>query len=375
MHDANAYALNHDSAGLRLDLYGELTPRQARALLAELEPQLRQLPAAVDLNIELKHLNPRHSTALAVVLQLSDTCRQHRRNCHWHNASAAVDKLLHQAVSSSQAGSKPATVRLPEQVGRAAFELLADIKIILGFVGHIVHALGLAICCPKHVRWRDFASHINHHGADALPIVSLISFLMGLILGFQAAVQLRVFGADIFVADLVGLSITKELGPLMVAMISTGRAGSAFAAELGTMRVNEEVDALVTMGLEPVRFLVVPKVLALMIVMPLLTVFGNACGIAGGAVVGVFHLNIPMVGYWRQTVSAITPGNLLEGLIKSLVFAFLIAAVGCLRGLRTDGGAEQVGRSTTSAVVSGIFLIVVFDALLTYIFTTIGLGV
>ena len=245
---------------------------------------------------------------------------------------------------------------------------------IISYVGELVQALWQAALHPRQVRWRDTFTYMDRCGADALPIVTLICFLMGLILGFQSAIQMHTFGADIFVADLVGLSICKELGPLMVAMICTGRAGSSFAAEIGTMKVSEEIDALVTMGLDPNRFLVVPKLLALVVVMPMLAIFGDIAGVAGGFVVGMFQLNLPFIAYWNETVNAIGPWDVTEGLIKSGVFAFLIAAVGCNRGLRTEGGAQGVGGATTSAVVSGIFLVIVADAVMTLLFTRIGLG-
>jgi len=202
--------------------------------------------------------------------------------------------------------------------------------------------------------------------------VAMICFLMGLILGFQSAVQLHQFGADIFIVDFVGLTICVELGPLMVAMICTGRAGSAFAAEIGTMKVSEEVDALVTMGLDPCRFLTLPKVLALVAAMPLLTVFGDLTGIAGGFVVGMAKLDIPFVAYFARTARVISPWHMAQGLIKSVVFALLVGAVGCLRGLRTEGGAQGVGGATTSAVVTGIFLIVLADTALTMVFNVLG---
>jgi phospholipid/cholesterol/gamma-HCH transport system permease protein len=179
------------------------------------------------------------------------------------------------------------------------------------------------------------------------------------------------FGTDLYVADMVGLSIVKELGPLMVAMICTGRAGSAFAAEISTMKVSEEIDAMVTMGFKPSRFLIIPKLLALVLVMPVLTIFGNVVGIIGGMTVGVFSLGLPVITYFNRTVLIITPRCFTEGLIKSAVFAILIAAVGCLRGLEAKNDTHGVGSAATSAVVSGIFLVIVADTLLTFLFSRI----
>src|SRR5690606_13269371 len=190
----------------------------------------------------------------------------------------------------------------------------------------------------------------------------------GLITAFQAAVQLRQFGADIYVANLVGLSITRELGPLMTAIIAAGRSGAAFAAEIGTMKVSEEVDALAAMGLDRTRFLVTPKVLALVLMLPCLTMFANLVGIIGGLFVAVFQLDIPAVVYFRQMKAYMVWWDIGQGLVKSVVFAFLVAGVGCLRGFEATQGAESVGRITTSAIVAGIFAIICADAVFTVLF-------
>jgi phospholipid/cholesterol/gamma-HCH transport system permease protein len=225
-----------------------------------------------------------------------------------------------------------------------------------------------AIRQPHRVRWRETLLYIQRSGADGLPIVALISYLMGLITAFQAAVQLTQFGADIYVANLVGISIVRELGPLMTAIIAAGRSGAAFAAEIGTMKVADEVDALTTMGLDRTRFLVTPKVVALTFMLPCLTLFADLVGIVGGLTVGVFWLDLPLQVYMRQTRLAMTPWDVYSGLVKSVAFAILIAGVGCLRGFQARGGAESVGRITTSAIVAGIFSIIVADAVFTVLF-------
>ncbi|MBN1864054.1 MAG: ABC transporter permease, partial [Victivallales bacterium] len=219
------------------------------------------------------------------------------------------------------------------------------------------------------IRWRETFYYMDICGADALPIVSMICFLMGLILAFQGAVQLSKVGTDIYLADAVGLSIVKELGPLMVAMISTGRAGSAFAAEIGTMKVGEEVNALTTFGFVPSRFLFVPKFIAMIVTMPLLTVFGDFVGVLGGMAVGYFKLGIPILAYTNRTLHVLKPIHLTESLTKSIVFAAIITVVGCIRGFESDDDAQGVGRSATKAVVSSIFVIIIADAFLTYVFS------
>jgi phospholipid/cholesterol/gamma-HCH transport system permease protein len=190
---------------------------------------------------------------------------------------------------------------------------------------------------------------------------------MGVIMAFQGAISLRRFGADVFVANLVGLAMLRELGPLMTAIILAGRSGSAFAAELGTMKVREEIDALKTMGLDPVRFLVVTRVIAAVVMTPLLTVFADLLGLIGGALV-MRSFGVPMITFYRQVQYQVTYGSFVGGLVKSFVFGILVAAIGCLRGLQTNTGASAVGESTTRAVVSGIVLIVITDGIFSVVF-------
>src|SRR5436190_12480237 len=195
-------------------------------------------------------------------------------------------------------------------------------------------------------------------GADAVPIVVLINFLVGFVMAFQGAVQLKQFGANLFVADLVGLSITRELGPLMTAIIVCGRSGAAFAAELGTMKVSEEVDALRTMGIGPLRFLVLPRIIGLFLAMPILTLLGDLVGIAGGLLVGVISLDITITGYLNETRKALGIWDVFQGLVKCGFFGIAIGIVSCQQGLATSGGAEGVGRRTTAAVVTTLFSLI-----------------
>ncbi|MFP3928998.1 MAG: MlaE family ABC transporter permease, partial [Desulfobacteraceae bacterium] len=199
-------------------------------------------------------------------------------------------------------------------------------------------------------------------GVDALPIVGLISLLLGMILAFMSSVQLKQFGADIYVASLVSLAMVRELGPVMTAIIVAGRSGSAFAAEIGTMKVSEEVDALFTMGFDPTRFLVVPKMLAIAFMTPFLTLFADLFAIIGGLLVATTLLDLTINAYISETIRFLGVKDIIWTFIKSVSFAFLIAWIGCLRGFQVRGGADSVGRATTSAVVSSIFLIIVADS-------------
>lgn len=256
-----------------------------------------------------------------------------------------------------------------EHLGDLGLDVGKHLFSVINHTGDFAYEVFRAIRHPSKIRWRETLYYMDMCGADALPIVSVICFLMGLILGFQGALQLQKIGTDIFLADGVGLSIIKELGPLMVAMIATGRAGSAFAAEIGTMKVGEEISAMSTFGFVPSRFLFIPKLIAMMTVMPILTIFGDFIGITGGLAVGYFKLGIPITPYINRTIYALENIHLAESLAKSVVFAVLITVVGCVKGFESDEDAQGVGRAATSAVVTSIFLIVVADTLLTVLFS------
>jgi phospholipid/cholesterol/gamma-HCH transport system permease protein len=356
-------AVDSGAAGIRLRLTQAITAANAAETLEELRSSQSE---GEPLEVDIANIAKRDIYAIAVLGDLHD-----HGQVSWIGGDPAVVELLAPAANLEDSADD---ISLPEHVGRHTWDVIANIRDAVTFVGDLVYAVAQAFRHPLRIRWRDTVGYMLRCGADAVGIVLLICFLMGLILGFQAALQLHTFGADIMVADLVGLSITKELGPLMVAMICTGRAGSAFAAEIGTMKVSEEVDAMATMGLDVNRFLIFPKIFALFLVMPLLAIFGDIAGVFGGLLVGHFMLDLPVVAYWQQTVTVIGIWEVSEGLIKSGLFALLIAGVGCYRGLRTDGGAEGVGAATTSAVVSGIFLVIVADSFMTFLFTQLGLG-
>jgi len=253
------------------------------------------------------------------------------------------------------------------EIGRAALIVGRDLRLQIAFIGETSSALWFAITHPHRVRWKDVWYICEQVGVNALPIVALISFLLGIILAFQSAVPMRQFGAEIFVADLVGLSILRELGPLMTAILLAGRSGAAFAAEIGTMKVNEELNALTTMGLDPVRFLVVPRIIAALLMMPLLVIFSDLIGILGGALT-MISFNIPISAFLHEVDSLVDVKDLLAGLAKAPVFAILIAGIGCLRGLQTQTGASAVGISATRAVVSAIILLVVVDGIYAFVY-------
>jgi len=267
---------------------------------------------------------------------------------------------------------KPSPVSLPVEVGRGTWSLLGDLRSQVAFTGELLVHLARAVARPRSVRWGDALRVAEAAGVNALPIVSLMGFLIGLILAFQSAVPLKQFGAELFVADLVAISVVRELGPLMTAILLAGRSGSAFAAEIGTMKVNEEIDALTTMGLGPVRFLVLPRILAGIVVAPLLTLYFNLVSLVGAAVV-VMSFGYPFVTYVNQVHHALSIPALLSGLLKSFVFGIVIAGVGCQRGLSTGTGAIAVGVSTTRSVVAGILLTMVVDGVFSVVYYALGI--
>jgi len=287
------------------------------------------------------------------------------------NLAPRFAELLAQFDQTSLEDETPppraAPLRLTEQLGRAVLQLGADLRHQGNYVRHVTLCLLYELRHPSVVRWKEVLGVAEQMGVNGLPVVTLIAFLMGVVLAYQSAVPMRQFGAEIFVANLIGLSLLRELAPLMTTIVLAGRTGAAFAAEIGTMKVNEEIDALTTMALDPVRFLVVPRMIATLSVTPLLTIYAGVVGLIGGGLV-MLTFNIPLVTYFKQIVSVVSIGDFIGGLFKSAVFAFLVAAVGCLRGLETQGGPRAVGQAATRAVVSAIVLIVVFDGIFAVIF-------
>jgi len=264
----------------------------------------------------------------------------------------------------AKAYEKPEAIGVIEHIGRAAGQQLTYLGTMLGFLRNCGTALGRAIIGRGEVRWSEVLSVATEAGANAVPIVLLIGFLMGVIIAFEIGLVAQQFGAVIFVVNGVGVAMLRELGPLMTAIVFAGRTGAAFAAEIGTQKVNEEVNAILTFGLDPVYFLVLPRLLASMVVVPLLAVLADLVGLFGGALVLV-TFDISFLQFYNQLLGAVGAGDLLLGVFKASVFGLAIAAIGCQRGLNTGAGATSVGLSATSAVVTGIVWIVVIDGIFT----------
>ena len=258
-------------------------------------------------------------------------------------------------------------------LGAGAEEVFNESLDLVAFFGEFVLALGRVILRPRRFRWKPLLVHIEQTGINALPIVGLISFLVGVVLAYQGADQLRRFGAQIFTVNMVGVSVLREMGILLTAIVVAGRSGSAFTAQIGTMQVSEEVDALRTMGLDPMEVLAIPRVAALVISLPLLTFFADLMGLLGGGLMCVLLVDISFGQYLGLLNNAINATQFWVGMVKAPVFAILIALVGCFEGLRVSGSAESVGKMTTRAVVEGIFLVIIFDALFSVLFSILSI--
>ena len=267
----------------------------------------------------------------------------------------------------------PVKVGLLASIGQQAWRSLLGFSGMLAFIGESAVAFLRSLVQPRRIRWRPILHNLQTAGFEALPITGLLSFLMGLVIAYQGADQLQRFGANIFIADLVGLSMLRELSPLLTAIIVAGRSGSAYAAQIGTMKISEEIDALRTIGVGPQELLVQPKILALVIALPLLTVYADVAGVLGGMVMASSILDISYGVFLDRLEDALSLSSFLTGVSKAPVFAVIIALVGCFQGFQVSGSADSVGRQTTVSVVQSIFLVIVADALFSVIFNWLDL--
>ena len=257
-------------------------------------------------------------------------------------------------------------------LGNETMRLVSQMHAISHFVGDCILSVVRISRQPTRFRWNDFISEMQQCGAMALPIVSLVSFLIGVTLAYTGAVILRIFGGDIWVADLIGLSITREMAAVMTGVVLAGRTGAAYAAHIGNMKANEEIDALSTLGVSPMDFLVAPRLLALAIMTPLLALYANFLGILGGMVIAMSLLSIPPTAYWVEMLTIVDMSDVLTGLLKASTFGMIVGMSGCMRGLQAERSADGVGKAATSAVVTAILLMVVADALFAVLFNLLG---
>ena len=257
-------------------------------------------------------------------------------------------------------------------VGLATQDTLVKVRAISHFVGECVISTVRLVRSPRKFRWHDCFGEMQQCGAMALPIVSLVSLLVGVTLAYTGAIVLRQYGGDIYIADLIGLSMVREMGAVMTGVVLAGRTGAAFAATLGNMKANEEIDALETLGIPAVQFLVLPRLLALGLMMPLLSLYANALGIFGGLGVAYGLLSIPPTAFWVEMLTIVDLSDIVTGVIKATAFGLIIGLAGCLRGLQADRSAAGVGRAATSAVVTALLLMIVADAIFAVLFNVLG---
>lgn len=299
------------------------------------------------------------------------------RQVSLHGLRPEYEELLQRVEAVAE--TMPPSTPLPApgwlaELGRRAWQgAFLPTAGIIAFLGECSLALLRVIARPSRLRWRTILYNMQTAGFNALPITGLLSFLMGIVIAYQGAEQLRRYGANIFVADLVGLSMLRELSPLLTAIIVAGRSGSAYAAQIGTMKVTEEIDALRTIGVAPLELLVLPKILALMLALPLLTVFADVMGVVGGMIMAAAKLEVGFSAFIDRLREAISLSSYLIGIGKAPVFAAIIALVGCYQGFQVTGSAESVGRQTTISVVQGIFLVIVADALFSIVFSWLNI--
>ena len=350
-------------------MHDHLPPR------ATIEQELRSRPTARALAFDTRGVEDWDSGFVVFVRQALDVGGHLHLDTDFSGLPAGVRKLLDLAGAvperETRRGARP--VSLVARVGAAAVRAAGQTREMVTFLGSACVALGRFVRGRARLRRADLLVTIQEAGPEALGIVSLISFLVGVILAYVGAVQLRRFGAEIYVADLVGIAMARQMGAMMTGIIMAGRTGAAYAAQLGTMRVNEEIDAVQTMGISPVEFLVLPRMLGLIVMMPLLTVYADLVGILGGAIVSIGMLGIGFIPYWNRTWMAVDLSDIAVGLVSASVFGVLVAIAGCLRGMQSGRSSAAVGLAATSAVVTGIVLIVTADAILTVIYDALGL--
>ena len=343
---------------------------------ALVQRELESSPEARRVVLEAQELTSWDSSVLTFLVEVSELCRQRGINMDRDGLPAGVRRLLELAEAvPEKKGARKEEVETPflERLGNSAIGAGESLGEMLKFLGEMSVTFVRLFRMKVRFRAVDLILLIQQCGAQALPIVTLISFLVGVILAFVGAVQLRQFGAQIYVADLVGIAMVREMGAMMTGIIMAGRTGAAFAAQLGTMKVTQELDAFTTMGFSPLEFLVLPRVIALVLMMPLLCLYSDFVGILGGAAIGVGMLDLSWTTYFRETTNAINLTGLFGGVFKSSVYGVLIALAGCLRGIQCGNSSSAVGDAATSAVVTGIVAIVTACGVFAVVFYVLGI--
>jgi phospholipid/cholesterol/gamma-HCH transport system permease protein len=349
---------------VRLRISGHISLDNLVPFRAELESFLSRMNPA-SLTVDLAGVEFIDSAAALALMDLKAEAEAQSISFSFEQASEktrGVKGLIDpEAIAMAPLRSEEQAADFFTQLGDATRLIMKDFYDLQSFLGELLFALAFCFRHPGSVRWMDVFFYMKRAGMDALPILSLMSLGTGAVIAFLSALQLKLVGATIFVAALIAVAVVQELGPLLTAILVSGRSSSAFAAEIGTMVVKEEVDALIAMGFDPMRFLAVPKVIATVVVLPLLTLYSMLFCIIGGFLVGVYLLDFTAYTYVNETMKNIMLFDLVSGQIKSVVFGVVVASVGCQRGFQVRGGAAAVGTMTTSAVVTSLFIIVIIE--------------
>jgi phospholipid/cholesterol/gamma-HCH transport system permease protein len=368
--------LSNDAEHLELQLSGDWVIGSTLPTFTDIEQNLQQFPNIKQLFISSSSLGKWDSRLVSFILILSEHLDYRHTMIDVTRLPSGIQSLLKLATAVPERKGARKTGKMPsflEDLGNKAIHTGNETKEFLSFIGESWLSILRFIRGKSRFRNQDFWLIIQECGPGALPIVTLISLLIGLILAFVGAVQLSLFGADIYVANLVAIGMTREMGAMMTAIIMAGRTGAAFAAQLGTMQVNEEIDAFKTMGIAVMDFLVLPRMLALIVMMPLLTVYSDVIGMLGGLAVGVGMLDLSLIEYYQQTTQSITLTDCATGIFKSILFGIIIAGIGCMSGMQCGRSSSAVGDAATTAVVRTIVCIVVTDAIFTIIFERLGI--
>ena len=358
---------------LELQVIGSLDPLTVENLWNKTETQIKNVKPKM-VNVDSSRITNADIPGITYFIKLRDLASEMGFSYELINLAPEYQKLvdLFDNYVNEKLPEETIDEGIVSGIGKATVESLDSSYESITFIGEVMIGFFRYFTNPSKIRFKDILITSEKLGVNAFFIIALVNFLVGLVIAFQSAIPLSEYGGAIFVADLLVLSVFKELGPLMTAIVVNGRSSSAFAAEIGTMKVNEEIDALTTMGINKIRFLVMPKFIATLVMLPILTIFGILFAMLGGLVV-MISLGFPPITYLNQITLAASYTVLLSGLFKTIFFALIIAGVGCLEGLRTKSGATAVGDSTTKAVVKGIILIVVVDGIFGVVYYYLGI--
>ncbi|MFA5271368.1 MAG: ABC transporter permease [Candidatus Omnitrophota bacterium] len=359
---------------LQIKLSGQWQTDAGFPTADEVKQELCAHADIVKITFDASKISKWDSGLVSFLFALINECQARNIKISQEGLPGGVAKLLALTTRLGEKNilHKPIHEPFFERVGGDVLQLKKSLTSVLDFLGDVAIAFGHFVTAKAYFRKADFILILQRCGADALGLVSLISVLVGMILAFVGAIQLKMFGAQIFIADIVGIAMVRVMGAVMTGIIMSGRTGASFAAELGIMQTNEEIDALKTLGVNPVEFLVLPRILALVVMMPLLTLYADLMGILGGYFVSIGMLDINPVEYFNHTRAAVKLSNVWVGLIHSFVFGIIIAIAGCLRGINCERSANGVGEATTSAVVTAITSIVIATAIITFVCQILG---